>query len=247
MSMAVWGHHMFATSQVENKYFAMTSTALLVPAGIEYFDAAGTLLGGSLRLRAAMLFALAFFVQFLIGGVTGIYVGSPPLDYHVHDSYFIVAHFHYTLFAGSVFGLFAAVYYWWPKVTGFLLGERLGKVQFWLLVVGTNLTFFPMFLLGYDGMPRRIADYAPSEGWGTENLLASIGSYVVALGMLVFVANLALSWLRAEPAGPDPWGGQTLEWATSSPPPRHNFDAPLPPLRSAEPLMDLRGVPEASR
>jgi cytochrome c oxidase subunit I len=194
-----------------------------------------------------MLFALGFFVQFLIGGLTGIYVASPPLDYHVHDSYFVVAHFHYTLFAGSVFGLFAAVYYWWPKVTGIMLGERLGRLQFALLVVGTNLTFFPMFLVGYDGMPRRVADYRASDGWTGLNLLETIGSYVVAGGMLVFAVNLATSWLAARPAGPDPWGAQTLEWATSSPPPRHNFDAALPPIGSAEPLMDLRGVPEASR
>jgi len=165
----------------------------------------------------------------------------------VHDSYFVVAHFHYTLFAGSVFGLFAAVYYWWPKVTGFMLREGLGKAHFWLLVLGTNLTFFPMFLLGYDGMPRRIADYQASEGWEGLNTLSTIGSYVVALAMLVFVVNLLVSWLRAVPAGPDPWQGQTLEWATTSPPPRHNHDGPLPPLKSAEPLMDLRGVPEASR
>jgi cytochrome c oxidase subunit I len=247
LSSAVWGHHMFTTGQVSNLYFSLTSTMLAVPAGMEYVAAVGTLVGGSLLLRTPMLFAIGFFVQFLLGGLTGIYVGSPPLDYHVHDSYFVVAHFHYTLFAGSVFGLFAAIFYWWPKVTGAMLGEGLGRLQFWLLVVGTNLTFFPMFLLGYDGMPRRVADYAAAEGWQDGNLLSSIGSYVIAAGMLVFVANVVRSWLRAEPAGADPWEGQTLEWATSSPPPRHNFDGPLPPIRSAEPLMDLRGVPEASR
>jgi cytochrome c oxidase subunit I len=247
LSSAVWGHHMFTTGQVSNLYFSLTSTMLAVPAGMEYVAAVGTLVGGSLLLRTPMLFAIGFFVQFLLGGLTGIYVGSPPLDYHVHDSYFVVAHFHYTLFAGSVFGLFAAIFYWWPKVTGAMLGEGLGRLQFWLLVVGTNLTFFPMFLLGYDGMPRRVADYAAAEGWQDGNLLSSTGSYVIAAGMLVFVANVVRSWLRAEPAGADPWEGQTLEWATSSPPPRHNFDGPLPPIRSAEPLMDLRGVPEASR
>jgi cytochrome c oxidase subunit 1 len=247
LSSAVWGHHMFTTGQVSNLYFSLTSHMLAVPAGMEYVAAIGTLIGGALVLRTPMLFALGFFAQFLLGGLTGIYVASPPLDYHVHDSYFVVAHFHYTLFAGSVFGLFAAVYHWWPKVTGIMLGERLGKVQFWLLVLGTNLTFFPMFLVGYDGMPRRVADYRASDGWTGLNLLETLGSYVVALGMLAFVANVAASWLAGRPAGPDPWGGQTLEWATSSPPPRHNFDGPLPPIRSAEPLMDLRGVPEASR
>jgi cytochrome c oxidase subunit 1 len=247
LSSAVWGHHMFTTGEVSNLYFSLTSTMLAVPAGMEYVSAVGTMIGGALVFRAPMLFAIGFFVQFLIGGLSGIYVGSPPLDYHAHDTYFVVAHFHYTLFAGSVFGLFAAVYYWWPKVTGYMLGERLGRLHFALLVVGTNLTFFPMFLLGYDGMPRRIADYADSEGWKTDNVLATVGSYVVALAMLVFVCNLVVSWLRTEPAGPDPWVAQTLEWATSSPPPRWNFEGPLPPVRSAEPLMDLRGVPEASR
>jgi cytochrome c oxidase subunit I len=246
LSSAVWGHHMFTTGQVSNLYFSLTSHMLAVPAGMEYLAAAGTLIGGALVLRTPMLFALGFFVQFLLGGLTGIYVGSPPLDYHVHDSYFVVAHFHYTLFAGSVFGLFAAVYYWWPKVTGFMLGDRLGRLQFWLLVLGTNLTFFPMFLVGYDGMPRRVADYAASAGWTGLNRLETIGSYVIALGMAAFVVNLVTSWLAARPAGADPWGGQTLEWATTSPPPRHNFDGPLPPIRSAEPLMDLRAVPPST-
>ena len=246
LSSAVWGHHMFTTGQVSNLYFSLTSHMLAVPAGMEYVAAIGTLIGGALLLRTPMLFALGFFAQFLIGGLTGIYVASPPLDYHVHDSYFVVAHFHYTLFAGSVFGLFAAIYHWWPKVTGIMLGERLGKLQFWLLVLGTNLTFFPMFLVGYDGMPRRVADYRASDGWTGLNLLETLGSYVVALGMLAFAANVVVSWLAARPAGPDPWGGQTLEWATSSPPPRHNFDGPLPPIRSAEPLMDLRGVPPST-
>jgi cytochrome c oxidase subunit 1 len=247
LSSAVWGHHMFTTGQVSNLYFSLTSHMLVVPAGMEYVAAAGTLIGGSLVLRTPMLFAIGFFVQFLIGGVSGIYVASPPLDYHAHDSYVVVAHFHYTLFAGSLFGLFAAVYYWWPKVTGIMFHEGLGRVHLWLLVIGTNLAFFPMFLLGYDGMPRRVADYAASEGWTGANLVSTIGAYVIALGMLAFALNVMVSWLQGRPAGPDPWGGQTLEWATSSPPPRHNFTGPLPPIRSAEPLMDLRGVPEASR
>ena len=140
-----------------NQYFSLTSTMLAIPAGLEYLAMIGTMVGGALVLRTPMLFALAFIVQFLVGGLSGIYVASPPLDYHVHDSYFVVAHFHYTLLAGSVFGFFAGVYYWWPKVTGRLLGERLGRVHFWLFVIGTNTTFIPQFILGYDGMPRRIA------------------------------------------------------------------------------------------
>ncbi|MEN3285536.1 MAG: cytochrome c oxidase subunit [Solirubrobacteraceae bacterium] len=240
LSMSVWGHHMFTTGQVSNDYFSLTSTALALPAGLEYVAAVGTLIGGAILLRTPMLFAIGFFVQFLLGGLSGIYVASPPLDYHVHDSYVVVAHFHYTLLAGSVFGLFAAVYFWWPKVTGYLLREGWGKLHFWIFVVGTNLTFLPQFFLGYDGMPRRVADYSPADGWTTLNRLSTLGSYVVALSVLVFLVNVGVSWLAQRPAGADPWEAQTLEWATTSPPPRLNFDAPLPPVRSAEPLVDLR-------
>ncbi|MEA2195048.1 MAG: cytochrome c oxidase subunit, partial [Solirubrobacteraceae bacterium] len=242
MSMAVWGHHMFATGHVENKYFAMTSTALLIPAGIEYFDAGATLLGGALRMRTPMLFAIAFFVQFLIGGLSGIFVASPPLDYHVTDSYVVVGHFHYTLFAGSVFGLFAGVYYWFPKVTGALLREGLGKVHFWLMVLGTNLAFLPMLWVGYRGMARRVADYPDRPGLHTANTIETIGAFLIAVAMVVFVVNVVASLRRRRPGGDDPWQGHTLEWATPSPPPRHNFDA-LPPVRSYAPLYDARVAP----
>jgi cytochrome c oxidase subunit 1 len=240
ISMAVWAHHMFATGRVSNRYFALTSTALLVPAGVEYFDLLATMRRGRIRLRVPMLFALGFIVQFLIGGVTGIFVASPPLDYHVHDSYFVVAHFHYTLFAGSLFGFYAAVYYWFPKATGALLREGLGRAHFWLMALGANLTFFPMFVLGWNGMPRRVADYTPSSGFQTANVISSIGAYVIAISIAVFLANVVVSLRRRDPAGRDPWGGQTLEWATASPPPRHNFDAALPPVRSFAPLLDIR-------
>ncbi len=237
LSMSVWAHHMFATGQVTNQYFALTSTALIVPAGIEYFDLIATMAGGSILLRTPMLFALGFILQFLIGGVSGVMVASPPLDYHVHDSFFIVAHFHYTLFAGSLFGLFAGVYYWFPKVTGAMLREGLGKLHFAVLVVGTNLTFFPMFLLGYEGMPRRVADYAPR--FQDLNVVATVGAFVIALAICIFIANLVVSLRSRVPAGDDPWEGQTLEWATSSPPPPLNFTA-LPPIRSHAPLLDAR-------
>jgi cytochrome c oxidase subunit I len=239
MSMAVWGHHMFATGHVENKYFSMTSTALLIPAGIEYFDAGATLLGGVLRMRVAMLFAIAFFVQFLVGGLSGIFVAAPPLDYHVTDSYVVVGHFHYTLFAGSVFGLFAGVYYWFPKVTGALLREGMGKVHFWLMALGTNLTFLPMLWLGERGMSRRVADYPRFDGWQTANTIETVGAYLIALSLVVFALNVVVSLRRRREAGDDPWQAHTLEWATTSPPPRHNFDA-LPPVRSHAPLHDLR-------
>ncbi len=244
LSMAVWGHHMFTTGGVTNQYFAFTSTLLAVPAGIEYFDVIATLIGGSLVLRTSMLFGLAFFLQFLIGGLSGIFVASPVLDYHVNDSYFIVAHFHYTLFAGSVFGFFAGVYHWFPKMTGARLREGLGKVHLVLLIIGTNLTFFPMFILGNDGMPRRISRYPTHPGWGTLNLLESIGAGIIALAILVFLINVVVSLRRPVLAGPDPWGGQTLEWATSSPPPPYNFEGPLPPIRSYAPLLDLRHARE---
>ena len=245
LSMSVWAHHMFATGQVANRYFALTSTLLIVPAGIEYLDALATMWRGAIRLTAPMLFALGFFMQFLIGGVTGIFVASPPLDFHVTDTYFVVAHFHYTLVAGSLFGLFTAIYYWAPKATGVMLDEGLGRLHFVLLVVGTNLTFFPMFLLGMDGMVRRVPDYPQHPGWEFLNRLATAGSYVIAVAILVFAVNVAVSWRRRTPAGDDPWGGQTLEWATTSPPPRHNFAA-LPPVRSFAPLLDARRAQEQS-
>jgi cytochrome c oxidase subunit 1 len=239
LSVSVWGHHMFTTGATPNGYFSLASTALLVPAGVEYFDALATMWRGRIRLMTPMLWALGFFALFLIGGVTGIWVGSPPLDYHVTDSYFIVAHFHYTLFGGTVMGLFCATYLWFPKVTGVLLREGLGKVHFWLTVVGMNVTFFPQFFLGEEGMPRRVADYPASTGWGTLNAVSSAGSYLLALSVLVFLVNLVVSLAARRPAGPDPWEGHTLEWATASPPPAHNFDA-LPPVRSFAPLLDLR-------
>jgi cytochrome c oxidase subunit 1 len=239
LSMSVWAHHMFTVGGVTVKYFSLTSIALSVPAGVEYFDMIGTLWGGAIRLTTPMLFALGFLIQFLVGGLTGIWVGSSVLDYHVNNSYFVVAHFHYTLFGGSFFGLLCAVYLWWPKVTGTLLREGLGRVHFALSVLGANLTFFPMFFLGRDGMTRRVADYPRSAGWGTLNLLETIGAGLIALSVLVFLVNVAVSLALPRPAGDDPWEGQTLEWATSSPPAPLNFTA-LPPVRSYHPLFDLR-------
>jgi cytochrome c oxidase subunit 1 len=239
LSMSVWAHHMFATGQVPNEYFALTSTALVIPAGIEYLDLLATIWGGSIRLTVAMLFALGFIVQFALGGVTGIILASPPLDYHLTDSDFVVAHFHYTLFTGSLFGLFAGIYHWFPKTTGRLLNERLGRWHFALMALGTNLTFFPMFILGYDGMPRRVATYSPSDGFAGWNLVSSIGAFVTTVSVAVFVLNLIVSIRHPVAAGNDPWQGQTLEWWTTSPPPRHNFES-LPEIHSFAPLLDLR-------
>jgi cytochrome c oxidase subunit 1 len=241
-SMAVWGHHMFATGQVVNDYYSLTSNFLAIPAGVEYFGLLGTLIGGRLRYRTPMLFALAFIPQFLIGGLSGILVADPAIDYNVNDSYFIVAHFHYTLMAGSIFGFFAAVYFWLPKATGIMYSERLGRLHFALMVIGTNVAFLPMFGLGMLGMPRRVATYQGNEGLNTLNLVSSIGAFIIGLSVLVFIYNVYISARRKVPAPPDPWGGHTLEWATSSPPPRFNFNAryPVPRVRSYAPLLDIR-------
>jgi cytochrome c oxidase subunit 1 len=247
LSMSAWAHHMFTTGAVPNQLFALTSTALLVPAGIEYLDTIATLWQGAVRFNTAMLFVFGFLLQFLIGGLSGIFVASPVLDYQAQDSYIVVAHFHYTLFAGSMFGLFAGLYLYWPKLTGRYLSERLGRLHFALLTIGANLTFLPMFALGNDGMARRLADYPRSSGWEGLNLAASIGSGFIALGTLLFLVSVALSFLRERTAPADAWGsGMSLEWATSSPPPPHNFDA-LAPVTSYAPLYDRRhrGEPPA--
>jgi cytochrome c oxidase subunit I len=240
LSISAWGHHMFTTGSVPTKLFALTSTALIVPAGIEYFDIIGTLWSGAVRFTAPMLFVFGFLLQFLIGGLSGIWVASPVLDQQAQDSFVVVAHFHYTLFAGSMFGLFAGIYLWWPKVTGRFLSERLGRWHFGLLVLGTNLTFLPQFALGQEGMARRLADYPAATGWETLNALSTAGSFVIAVALLVFVVAAVRSLLGRRIAAADAWdGGMTLEWWTSSPPPPHNFDS-LPPVRSYAPLYDLR-------
>lgn len=243
LSMSVWGHHMFTTWQVANDYYSLTSILLLVPAGMEYLGMIGTIFGARMRFTVPMLFALAFIPQFLIGGLTGIMVGTPVIDYQAQDSYFVVAHFHYTLVAGSLFGLFAGLYFWFPKATGIMLGPRLGHAHFWLMVAGTNLTFLPMFWLGMAGMPRRIATYRPGDGFGTLNLLSSVGAGLLGMAMLCFLINVIVSVARRRNrrVGDDPWQGFTLEWATSSPPPPLNFDQahPIPPVRGYAPLLDL--------
>ena len=249
LSMSVWGHHMFTTGQAANDYYSLTSTMLAIPAGLEYFGFLGTIFGGRLTYRTPMLFALAFIPQFLIGGLTGIMVSTPALDAHFQDSYFVVAHFHYTLFAGSVFGLFAGLYYWFPKMTGLMFSERLGRLHFVLMVIGANTTFLPMFGLGYLGMPRRVSTYQPGSGFATLNLISSIGAFIIGLSVLVLIYNLVRTFMLKIPAPDDPWGGTTVEWATSSPPPRFNYDAahPLPPITGYAPLLDLReqaGEPE---
>ena len=239
ISMSVWGHHMFTTQAVANNYFASTSTLLMVPAGVEYFAFLATMFRGRIRLASPMLFALGFVLLFLIGGLTGLFVGSPALDYNVHDTYFVVAHFHYTLFGGTVFGLFAAIHYWFPKLTGRMLDERLARAHALLMFTGALVTFIPMFFLGVDGMSRRVADYLPTDGLTTLNVVATAGAFTIFASLVVFVVNVIRSLRLGAIAGPDPWRGQTLEWFTDSPPPRGNFVS-LPPVRTYAPLLDLR-------
>jgi cytochrome c oxidase subunit 1 len=241
LSMSAWAHHMFTTGAIPVELFSLTSTALIVPAGIEYFDIIATMWRGAIRLTTSMLFVVAFLVQFLLGGLSGIFVASPTLDFQAQDSYIVVAHFHYTLMAGSIFALFAGLYLWWPKFTGRRLSEGLGRAHFWLLAIGTNLTFLPQFLLGYDGMARRLPDYPAGTGWQGLNVASTVGAFLIAAGTLAFLAAVAGSFLRDRDAAPDPWGtGCTLEWAAASPPARWNFTEPLPPVRSYAPLDDLR-------
>jgi cytochrome c oxidase subunit 1 len=245
LSMTAWAHHMFTTGAIPVELFALTSTALIVPAGIEYFDIIATMWRGSIRLTTSMLFVLGFLLQFLIGGLSGIFVASPTLDFHATDSYIVVAHFHYTLLAGSVFALFAGIYLWWPKLTGRRLNERLGRFHFWLMALGTNLTFLPQFVLGYDGMARRLPDYPAGTGWQGPNVASTVGAFLIAPATLAFLAAVAGSFLRARTEPADPWGtGCSLEWAAASPPTRWNFTTPLPPVRSYAPLDDLRRARE---
>ena len=237
-SMTVWAHHMFATGAVENPFFSAMSFLIAVPTGIKFFNWIGTMWRGRIRLSTPMVFCLAFMGNFLIGGITGVMVASPPLDYHFHDTYFVVAHLHGVLMGGSVVAIFAAIAFWFPKVTGAMLREGLGKLSAALIFVGFNVTFLPMYTLGLRGMPRRVATYPAGLGWSTPNLVATVGYGILALGVLVFIADVVVSLRRRIPAGGDPWGGYSLEWATSSPPPEHNFER-LPQIRSERPAYDV--------
>lgn len=246
LSMGVWAHHMFTTGAVVNPFFAAMSFLIAVPTGIKFFNWIGTMWRGQITFPTPMLFCIGFLLNFLLGGITGVMVASPPIDYHVEDSYFLVAHFHYVLGGGSLFAIFAALYFWFPKMTGALLRESLGRLNFWLTFIGFNLTFFPMHLLGLWGMPRRIVTYPPLPGWAAMNLLSTLGAGLMGLAAIVFLANVGVSLWHRISAGPDPWGGFSLEWVTASPPPEHNFTA-IPPIRSERPAFDLRHPEVAGR
>jgi len=241
VSMSVWAHHMFTIgmNSYANSFFAITTMAVGVPTGIKIFNWLGTMWGGRIQFKTPMLFAIAFLFQFLIAGLTGIIQAAVPFDWQLSLSYFVVAHFHYVIVGGILFAIFAAFYYWYPKVTGRMLSERLGTLHFWLFVIGFHLTFDPMHFAGLLGMPRRIYTFEPGRGWDAINLIVSIGAFIQAVGILVFVANLILSYWKGARAGNDPWDAWTLEWLTSSPPPAYNF-ASIPTIASRRPLWDLK-------
>jgi cytochrome c oxidase subunit 1 len=241
VSMSVWAHHMFTIgmNSYANSFFAITTMAVGIPTGIKIFNWLGTMWGGQIRFKTAMLFCTAFLFQFLIAGLTGIIQAAVPFDWQLSLSYFVVAHFHYVIVGGIVFAVFGAFYYWYPKVTGRLMSERLGKLHFWLFVIGFHVTFDLMHVPGLLGMPRRIYTYEPGRGWDTLNLLVSIGAFIQGVAILVFLANLILSYWKGAAAGKDPWDAWTLEWSVSSPPPAYNF-ASIPTVGSRRPLWDLK-------
>ncbi len=241
ISLGVWAHHMFAVGMTSwsNTFFAASSMLVGIPTGIKIFNWTATMYGGRIRLLTPMLFCCAFLLQFLVAGLTGIMLAVAPFDWQLHDSYFVVAHFHYTLIGGLVTGLFAGMYYWYPKVAGRMYNEKLGKWNFWLFIIGFNLTFLPLHFAGMLGMPRRIYTYAPGRGWEIWNLIASMGSLLMTAGVACFAWNVIYSAVKGKPSGDDPWDAWTLEWGTTSPPPEYNFEK-LPVVRSSRPLWDLK-------
>src|SRR5215468_1444565 len=241
VSMSVWAHHMFTIgmNSYANSFFAITSMVVGVPTGIKIFNWLGTMWGGSIVFKTPMLFCIGFLFQFLIAGLTGIMLAVAPFNWQLNGSYFVVAHFHYVIVGAIMFALFGAFYYWYPKITGRMYNESLGKLHFWLFLIGFHLCFDLMHIPGLLGMPRRIYTYEPGRGWDTLNFLVTIGALIQGIAVLVFVANLIFSYFRGKKAGNDPWDAWTLEWSVSSPPPAYNF-ASVPTVASRRPLWDLK-------
>jgi cytochrome c oxidase subunit I len=241
LGMLVWAHHMFATptATVVLAFFMLSSFVIAVPTGVKIFNWLATLWRGTIELRVPLLFCVGGIGTFLIGGITGIFLAVFPVDWQLTDTYFVVAHMHYVAFGGAAFAMFAALYYWFPKMTGRMLSEGMGKLSFWLLLIGFNMTFLIQHSAGLSGMPRRIYEYSEGAGWHAYNLISTIGAFIIALATLVSLINLVRSLKHGTTAGPDPWKGNTLEWFTPSPPPENNFDA-IPRVRSVEPMRDIR-------
>jgi cytochrome c oxidase subunit 1 len=242
ISMLVWAHHMFTVGLGWGlqSYFMIVTMLVAIPTGVKILNWLATTWRGNVQFDSPMLFALGFIAIFTVGGLTGIYLAAFPLDWQVHDSYFVVAHFHYTMFGGSIFAIFAGLHYWWPKMFGRMLDERLGKLTFWLMFVGFNVTFFPQHFLGLLGMPRRVYTYDHGGLWEGYNLVSTIGSGIMALGVLLFAVNVVRTARTGKRAANDPWLADTLEWYASSPPPPENWTSPLPYVGSARPVRDLR-------
>ncbi len=241
VSISVWAHHMFTVgmSSVSNAFFTLSTMLVGIPTGIKIFNWLATLWGGKIRFATPMLFSLAFLFQFLIAGLTGIMLSVAPFNWQLHNSYFVIAHFHYVIVGAILFMIFAGFYYWYPKVTGRMLNERLGKLHFWLFLIGFHLTFDFMHIPGILGMPRSIYTYEADRGWGGWNLIVTVGAFIQAIAVAIFVYNLIVSYFRGDKAGPDPWDAWTLEWTTPSPPPSYNFEVE-PVVSSRRPLWDLK-------